>query len=668
MKKITFISLLLVGIVSVKGQNSCADAQIVQAGIHTIEIIDGEGVFPHCFTDNDDVAVAMEWFSYTPNNTTTVSVRTGIPENDAIYVDSRLHLYTGACNALTCLDSNDDVNGSLTSEIIFEAIAGQEYFIAFDDHWQNAGYQFIIEEEYLSGNLDTILFAETSISLVGDYDICIVDMNGDFLDDIVSVSSTNIQIQYQESSGVFTPVDYTIPATTFLPGWSLAAADYDGNGYTDLAYGDGNGVTLMTANDSGTMYTEHSFTEYVFSQRTNFSDINNDGHLDLFVCHDVGPNIYFLNDGSNTLQYNQGGLGDYPEGGDYGSIWVDYDNDRDVDLFIAKCGGNDGKSTDQMLTNNSDGTYTENASAIGLADPMQTWSSTWGDFNNDGWMDVFVSSSASISAHKLMQNNGNGTFTEIEMSEEEKDAPIGHECVSYDFNNDGYLDIAVNGDIFIGNGDFTFTVSEEELPYENGAFGDLNNDGWMDMYVNDVIYYNQTDNGNNWVKINLVGLQSNRNGIGARIEISTNQGTQIREVRSGEGYKYMNTLTSHFGLGTEDTIDAIIIYWPSGQVDTYTNVSSNQSYVYEEGGSLSVADYELSDAVIYPNPVEEVLRVNTTADLSVRNATIFSLEGKKIFSSAFNGNQLNVSFLPSGVYVLRMEHNGKVHSEQIIKK
>ena len=175
-----------------------------------------------------------------------------------------------------------------------------------------------------------------------------------------------------------------------------------------LLYGAGSGVTFMKANNTGTGFTQISTSEYVFSQRSNFVDINNDGHLDAFVCHDVAPNVYYLNDGFGNLNFYQGaqydndcnlistdqtgvvgGLGNYCSGGNYGSIWIDYDNDRDMDMFIAKCGGETARRTNQMLTNNGDGTFTENANALGLADPMQTWSSSWADYDNDGDMDVF---------------------------------------------------------------------------------------------------------------------------------------------------------------------------------------------------------------------------------------------------------------------------------------
>jgi hypothetical protein len=159
------------------------------------------------------------------------------------------------------------------------------------------------------------------------------------LDDVVSITSTNIQIFYQQPDGSLNEVNIVTTPADYSPSWSLAAADYDRNGFTDLLYGGGSGVTFMRANSNGTQYTEVSGPEYVFSQRSNFVDINNDGHMDAFVSHDVEPNVYYINDGNGNLTFVQGGIGDYPSGGHYGSVWIDFDNDRDVDMFQARCGG-----------------------------------------------------------------------------------------------------------------------------------------------------------------------------------------------------------------------------------------------------------------------------------------------------------------------------------------
>ena len=488
-------------------------------------------------------------------------------------------------------------------------------------------------------------------------------MNGDFLDDVVSIGSTNVNIFYQQTSGGLSPTATNIATTNAdnSPSWSLAAADFDRNGFTDLLYGGGNGVTFMTANATGTGFTETSGSEYVFSQRSNFADINNDGHLDAFVCHDVDANVYYINDGSGNLAYGQGDLGVVR--GNYGSVWIDYDNDRDIDMFIAKCGGG---PINQLFTNNGDGTYTDTAPAQGLDDGMQTWSSAWGDFDNDGDMDTYIGASSGVS--KLLRNDGGGVFVEVTASSGVLDlTSTGIENCTHDFDNDGNLDIASHGNILFGNGDMTFTLYDNILPGNNGSFGDMNDDGFIDVISGGTLYTNDTTS-NNWVKITTTGVQSNINGIGARVEVHTASGVQIRDVRSGEGFRFMSSLNTHFGIGTDDAITNIIIYWPSGLIDNVTNPTINTHHVILEGQALSVTDEALESISIHPNPVENVISINSPINLIGKIATIFNIEGKRMMNLKLEQHFIDVSSLSQGNYILRLESEGKVFTQQFIKR
>ena len=282
--------------------------------------------------------------------------------------------------------------------------AGTMYYIVFDSFWTSNGGEFYLGlpedvEDYLEpgggGGGPTpptlILFENENIpnTITGD---CVVDMNGDFLDDIVSVDwDGQITVAYQQPDGSFSLETIASPDPDNNPSWSIAAGDLDNNGYNDLVYGGGSGVSIMMRSTDGTSVEEFTTNDYVFSQRSNTVDINNDGVLDAFVCHDVAPNVYYISDGAGDFQFIQGGLGDTPNGGNYGSVWIDYNNDCLIDMFIAKCrGGQVPENINQMFRNNGDGTFTEVSEEIGLADNLQTWSSAWGDYDNDGDMDVFV--------------------------------------------------------------------------------------------------------------------------------------------------------------------------------------------------------------------------------------------------------------------------------------
>ena len=527
----------------------------------------------------------------------------------------------------------------------------------------------------LSLNAQSVTFTTTSANISGTYDRALVDMNGDYLDDLVAISPTKIYMRIQKASGGFDSVDRTTTYADFLPGWSLAAGDYNADGYTDLLYGDGDGVTFMRSNQTGASgfdsveYIEVSGPEDVFSQRSNFVDINNDGHLDAFVCHDVAPSVSYMNNGiDNTLVFeNTNGLGDYPFGGNYASVWIDFDNDKDIDMFMAKCGGSDARKTNQLYRNNGDGTYTEVGLAAGLADIIQTWSAAWGDFDNDGDMDAYVGSSTG-SDHKIMRNNGDSTFTDVTAGSGISTANQGIENAPADFNNDGNLDVLSNGDILYGNGDLTFTVQSGPT---SGSIGDANGDGFLDVF-NGNLFIND-GNSNHWIKIVTIGDQSggfsNINGIGARVEINTNAGTQIRDVQSGVGFRHMSSMNVYFGIGSETSINSVTVYWPSGVVDVINNPAADDTLIVNEGSStLGVEGYETDDLILFPNPTKDVLNLGSIELLSGAFYTVFDTNGKRVINAVLDSNQIDVSNLSTGNYILRIISGSTIKTQKFIKQ
>src|SRR5690606_31453703 len=212
-----------------------------------------------------------------------------------------------------------------------------------------------------------VSFTSQSISFPGSTKRCVVDMNGDFLDDLVGISDGVIYVNQQNTDGSFTLKEYMTQSSPYMPGWSITAADFNGDGYNDLMYGSGNGVAFALS-EVGALGVNYNITygnQYVFSQRGNFIDIDNDGNLDAYMCHDTEPSVYYINEDNMPVFY-QGGLGDYPTGGHYGSLWVDYNNDGLMDLFIAKCGSTEGKRINELHKNNGDGTFTNVAPEANL--------------------------------------------------------------------------------------------------------------------------------------------------------------------------------------------------------------------------------------------------------------------------------------------------------------
>ena len=708
MKKLIFAFAVFLTFLPVYSQggnpgDSCAASIPIGPGTHYVENINGEDYELNC-SEYDASNGDLEWYIYTPNDDYLTTITSDLEANDGL--DTRFHVYQGSCGDLSCVAGDDDSGDGYLSVTSFYVYAGESYYIAWDDRWENESFEFQLIEDY-PPPVGPYGFTVENVSTVGS-ERGLVDMNNDKLDDLVSIQQTSINIHYQLEGGGFNPVSIGTSWADNTPSWSLAAGDFDGNGYNDLLYGGGSGVTFMQANSDGTSYTEISSGEYVFSQRSNFVDINNDGHLDAFVCHDVEPTVYYINDGEGNLQFFQGpneegvpsGIGGVElslapigvdqEGGNYGSVWIDYDNDRDIDMFIAKCRGGDVQwKNNELWRNNGDGTFSNVADVTGwynsyypdgghdnssnLGDPIQTWSSAWGDFNNDGYLDVYVGASNTYDLeNKLMKNNGDGTFTDYTVSSGVlfQEPPYGIENNAADVDNDGYIDIFTDGDILLNNGDFTFTLYTAGVPGP-GAIGDANNDGFVDMFNGTNLYLNDGNN-NNWIKVTTTGTTSNINGIGARVEISSpGVGTQIRDVVSGSGFRYMSSLNTHFGIGSDSSVNSITVYWPSGTVDVINNPGINTTINITEGETLSLENSFIGEFVLYPNPVKNTLTISSALDLDQSIISVFDIAGRRVlnYKLADNINSIDVSRLSAGEYILRIITKEKlISSEKFIKQ
>lgn len=425
---------------------------------------------------------------------------------------------------------------------------------------------------------------------------CAVDMNGDNLDDVVRVTNGGIYVDYQQPDGSFNGIFYPMNIQN-MPNWSICAADIDANGFTDLLFGNGTRVSFVMANDDGTGFVEDARPEYIFSQRSTFADIDNDGFIDAFVCHDVAQSHPYRNDGEGNLILDQSLIVTLAEVGNYSAIWVDYDNDGDTDLYISKCSGGAPAGSPRRINllyrNNGDGTFSEVGSEANLDDDDQSWTTVFEDFDNDGLFDAFIVNHAW--ANRMMHNNGDGTFTDIIPETGLPANDLGAwNCDGHDFDNNGHIDILCqfSNELWLNNGDGTFTGYD--LPFNTGGIGDFNDDGFLDVVRQNDLWINN-GNDNNWVKFNLEGLISNKDAIGARVEIHGGFGMQVREVRAGESFAPMSALSVHFGIGQSESIDQVIVKWPSGIITTIENPDINTTHDLIEAPCIA-APSEISAA------------------------------------------------------------------------
>lgn len=473
-------------------------------------------------------------------------------------------------------------------------------------------------------NANNLLHSETGVagSNAGNRSgnaMCVVDINHDGLDDIVKMDNNRyVRIEYQQPGGTFIH-RYIGDFGTSTSCWGMSAGDVDKNGYKDILFNGGSQARLMKLNNTGDGILGSIINlpnGAIFSQNGNFLDVNNDGWLDIFMCNDVDESRLWVNDGAgnfpsennNTLiNFNvTPGVGpgppltggdpnhQYDESGNYSSVWTDIDDDGDLDLYIVHCrqGANPGdlRRTNVLFRNN--GSYTSytainQSSQIGiLASNDQDWTASFGDIDNDGDFDVFMTKHDKTSEWYI--NQGNGVFGSAAGT-----LAFGgsqpQQSLFEDFDNDGYVDMFITGNaqqrMYRNNGNGTFTqISNANLGFTSSnmisfAAGDLNHDGKIDLYVSygttynnpstttdDILWLNNTNNSNNFLTLVLQGTTSNTGGVGARAFIYGQWGVQTREVRASESYGTVNSYHLHFGLGTATQADSVIVRWPSGQV------------------------------------------------------------------------------------------------------
>ena len=674
MKKVYSILILVFITNIIYAQNTCLTALPVTTGTFTVGTINGTDVPNASCTVNGAVAAANnpagEWYTYTPTMNYYTTFTTDLAINSG--KDTRIIIYTGACGNLTCIDGDDDAgvigNGYLSIASL-NVVAGTTYYIAFDNKWSSAGFVCQITEApevIIPINFTTNTIPSTSSIC------CVVDMNGDSLDDIVTVQANQMTILNQNTTGGFTTKVLPLPSLNTQPSWSICAGDYDRNGLNDLVFGSANTVSVIKANNNGTAYTEIAYPQNIFTQRTNFVDINNDGNLDLWACHDVAQSHAYRNDGNGNLLFDISLMPTLAVGGNYQSQWSDIDNDGDIDMYMSKCRAGaaptDGQRINLLYKNNGNGTFTETGALAGINDPSQSWSSAIEDFDNDGDMDILISNISDT--NKLFRNNNDGTFTDV-YAASGIDAQVGSwELQAVDFNNDGWIDFLWQNakQLYLNNGNMTFTGYA--MPFSKGGIGDLNNDGFLDVQYSNKVYYN-VPNANNWLTVNLTGIQSNINGIGARLELYGAWGKMIREIKSGNGFSQQSTLNAHFGIGTATAISQLIIRWPSGLVDVINNPTRNQSLMVDEGSSpLSTNQVTNADFSVYPNPTNDILNIkfdkNTT---EIKSAQISDLSGRIVLEETLENQTINVKSLSIGTYILMVKDvDGKLFYQKFVKE
>ena len=552
---------------------------------------------------------------------------------------------------------------------------------------------FITTHFFLNGQIQFQDVATTSgigISygtgyLGGGVSFC--DYDGDGWDDLTLASETGQKVRvYKNNNGSFALID--LGFNEIHETKQVIWVDYDNDGDKDFFATSNTHQNVLYRNDGGNSFVNITaisglFTLNYYTFGASWGDYDNDGYLDVFISNldninQNQRNYLYKNNGDGTFADVTASVGlDFDNNLTFCAAFFDYDNDGDQDIYLA----NDRNfNPNKLYRNNGDETFTDVSQISNTDVLMSAMSTTIDDYNNDGWLDIYITNTASIipgttAGNALLNNNGDGTFTNIAESAGVLFNSFGWGAVFLDADLDTYNDLYVSGmsdgsillpsAFYENDGDDTFTIpinagfaSDTAESYAN-AIGDFNNDAKPDIVVineteNIFLWENQTTTINNWLKIKLEGTVSNRDGIGSWIEVYANNKLQYNYTLCGEGYISQNSNTEFFGIGTATNIDYVKVTWLSGAVDILNNVTPNQTLTIIENSTLGIEESEVNNFIVYPNPSNGIVHIKSiyNKDFSL---DIIDAIGRKMSSNNYINslNNINIEKLPKGVYFFR---------------
>ncbi|MBR9847387.1 MAG: T9SS type A sorting domain-containing protein [Algicola sp.] len=535
--------------------------------------------------------------------------------------------------------------------------------------------------------------------------ISFCDFDNDGWDDVTLATESGEPVRFfKNNSGSFAEVFPTITDFNY-ENKQVIWIDYDNDGDKDLYVASHNASGRLYRNDGNLNLTDVSITSGIFTTNqksfgASWGDYDKDGFLDVFLTYRSGSesNRLYHNNGDGTFS-NVSNAAGISGNGQYTfcASFFDYNNDGWQDIYMA----NDRIITSNMLYhNNGDGTFTDVSAQSGAGVVMEAMSTTIGDYNNDGWLDIYITNTnyefpevpeAEV-GNVFLRNNSDGTFTNVAITNGTAFNSIAWGAVFLDADNDMDLDLYVSGMLdgstslpsaFYENTDTGFSIpsnagfqNDTTESYSN-AIGDVDNDGYPDIIVcneatNMFLWKNNcnTENNHNWLKVNLEGTVSNKDGIGSCIEISINGNKQYRYTVAGEGYLSQNSTTKFFGLGSNTEVDYLKVKWLSGIEDIYYSINANQTLNLIEGETLSTESFSGSQLKIYPNPFSDKVSIESAypiQQLKLVNATGQVLRSE-CFSEDTRSAKLEITDLQSGYYTLIVTANNTRIYHKLIKR
>ena len=504
------------------------------------------------------------------------------------------------------------------------------------------------------------------------FTVCWVDYDADgWLDLFVGNWNVLNCLYHNDGDGTFTKIS-TAPMALDYGALAASWADYDGDGDLDVymanaPQGPSGLRNTYYLNDGDGTFTEVTtgvlVNDVLMSISTSCADYDLDGDLDIYCANHAPPsdpagvdNQLFRNDPPGFTETDGDSTGLDPT--DRGScLWADYDNDGDPDLFVAGA-----MKASAVFENDGDGTFTQVMTGV-LASDSGSVCFSWADYDNDLDLDAFVSYQ-NDSCNVLYRNVGGGTFERVAGQCIVTDGGCSG-CSSWgDYDNDGDLDLFISNQAYYtprydflyendGSGNFTRVLNEPMVTDSTAstacAWGDYDNDGDLDLFVCNCwngternSLYRNNGNANNWLVVKCVGDSPNTSAVGARVYVkATIWGSpvwQMREISGQSSYHAQMSLSAHFGLGDAAAVDSLKVMWPDGSVEAATAVSVNQRLTITQGcAGLEMrgdAMDVLRDCTLFglsPNPVSSETRIEyaLTHDSAV-SLRVFDVSGRLV--------------------------------------
>lgn len=527
--------------------------------------------------------------------------------------------------------------------------------IVFTDVTEQAGIHF----KYNNGAFGKKYLPET----MGP-GVCFLDYDNDGWQDILLVNSMDWPghksgksipaLYHNNKDGTFTDVTREAGLAIEIYGLGCTVGDYDNDGYDDIyitAVGNNHLFRNLGNGKFADVTAKAGVADHGFSTSAVWFDYDNDGKLDLFVAHYVEWSIatdqYCSLDGehksyctpqvykgeSSTLFHNRGdgtfenvtqraGLYD-PTGKALGVALLDYDNDGWLDLFVAT-----DTEPNKLYRNNHNGTFSDVALTAGVAysesgKARAGMGTDAADYDNSGRQGLVVGNFTN-EGMSLYHNDGSGLF--IDQASATGISKMSNESLTFgsfffDYDLDGFLDIlAVNGhvadDISVVQPNVKYAqpphlfhnrgskfeeaatklgpALQQAIVGRGAAYADIDNDGDLDLVITNnkgAIKLLRNDNGNqnDMLRVKTIGVRSNRDGIGAKVFLTTGKGVRLLQmVKTGSSYLSQSELPLTFGLGKPEegkTVDLQIL-WPSGHKDSIPRVKPNQFITVKEGKGI----------------------------------------------------------------------------------